>query len=146
MTYDSLLEEELGGFGWWQAVATTLLWTGSFYTGMAFLAYPFVFASPEEFHCAVLGCDGEDSAVKDDDSGGDGLTYGTCNVLPTTCTNSTFTKECHEWVYDTSVYQSTAVTQYDLVCSRYVPGSVYLLTLCQKHFQCAYSPQHSENI
>ncbi len=57
MAYDSLLEEELGGFGWWQAVVTTLLWTGSFYTGMAFLAYPFVLATLEELYCAVLGSD-----------------------------------------------------------------------------------------
>ncbi len=58
--------------------------------------------------------------MKEDNRAGDGLTNGTCNVFPTTCTNPAFTEECHEWVYNMSVYQTTAVTQYDLVCSRYV--------------------------
>ncbi len=61
MSYDSLLEDEVGGVGCgrWQARVTALLWAGAFYTGMAFLLYPFAFATPRRFRCAVPGCDAD---------------------------------------------------------------------------------------
>ncbi len=63
MNYDTLLQEEVGGFGRWQAMVVASLWAGSFYSGMAVLVYPLVFATPGEFRCAVPGCDGGHSSA-----------------------------------------------------------------------------------
>ncbi len=53
MTYESVLNE-IGGCGRWQRLSALLLWMGAFYTGMAFLIYPFAFATPERYRYGGL--------------------------------------------------------------------------------------------
>ncbi len=53
--YESLIAE-MGEFGRWQKLMTVLLWLPSAYTGMAFLAYPLAFATPN-FRCRVTECE-----------------------------------------------------------------------------------------
>ncbi|XP_066294743.1 solute carrier family 22 member 16-like [Branchiostoma lanceolatum] len=129
MEWDDLLREYLGEFGRFQKFTALLAILVGPTFGMSLVAMTFLAATPEH-HCRVLGnsssvghryqAEGYNFSVPLENIGG---TWKPSSCLMFKESNSTTTPgnestACtHGWEYDRTIYQSTIVTEYDLVCS-----------------------------
>lgn len=148
MKFDDILEH-VGEFGCYQKVMVLLLYMPCMFGAMQSLSYVFTSAVPK-YRCYVSGCDNATSSYCEDflnfttpyDNSGfsqcqlysswENDTFTTSNIYQSSSScpdyevNRNSTENCHKWKFDTSVYQSTAVTQWQLVCD-----SKYLVALSQ---------------
>ncbi|XP_071542838.1 organic cation transporter protein-like [Panulirus ornatus] len=149
---------QVGEFGRWQWRLFFITSISSFVVAFPTISTAFVAVTPEHW-CSVPGLQGLNTTYDlrnisipwEDDGVGHGK-YSSCryydrdwaalvasgaldgDTLPD-LPNNVSTKACHHWVYDHSIYQTTAVEEWDLVCqdkhlaslmqSTYMAGMVF---------------------
>ncbi|XP_035665062.1 organic cation transporter protein-like [Branchiostoma floridae] len=131
MEYEDVLREHLGEFGRYQKLAALLTVLIGPSVGATMFAQAFLAATPAH-HCrfyqndssAMYGHPSERLSSSVPMENVDGTwRYSSClmyNGSGETSTESNQTVTCsHGWEYDQSVYHSTVVTDYDLVCERH---------------------------
>lgn len=146
MKFDDILEH-VGEFGCYQKVMVLLLYLPCMFGAMQTMSYVFTSAVPK-YRCYVNGCDNSSSSYCEDFLNytipRDGSGYSQCKIYSSK-NDSVFTylwqsssscpdyevdynstEKCNKWKFDTSVYQSTTVSQWQLVC-----GDDYLVALSQ---------------
>ncbi|XP_078604963.1 organic cation transporter protein-like [Branchiostoma floridae x Branchiostoma japonicum] len=130
MEWDDLLKKHLGEFGRFQKFTSLLAILVGPTVGLTLVAMTFLAATPEH-HCRVTGnassvvdrymTEGYNLSIPLEKIGGT-WKYSSCLMykdLNRTSTSSNGTTSCtHGWEYDRTIYQSTIVTEYDLVCWR----------------------------
>ncbi|XP_041356318.1 organic cation transporter protein-like [Gigantopelta aegis] len=137
MNFDAVLRH-LGEFGTYQKRLCTLLWLPGITTGMRMVVSAFIQFIPEH-RCVIPGLNSDTYAIQSHDHArlinesipfkivGGRIEYDPCRVYirdPGSKNNDTWninhttlaTEACNKWVYDSSVFVSTAVSQYDMVC------------------------------
>ncbi|XP_078604007.1 organic cation transporter protein-like [Branchiostoma floridae x Branchiostoma japonicum] len=130
MEWDDLLKKHLGEFGRFQRFTSLLAILVGPTTGLTLVAMTFLAATPEH-HCRVFGntssvghrysTEGYNLSIPLENIGGT-WKYSSCLMYKNsngTATSRNETTACsHGWEYDRTIYQSTIVTEYDLVCWR----------------------------
>ncbi|XP_035684248.1 organic cation transporter protein-like [Branchiostoma floridae] len=130
MEWDDLLRKHLGEFGRFQKFTSLLAILVGPTTGLTLVAMTFLAATPEH-HCRVFGntssvghryrTEGHNLSIPLENIGGS-WKYSSClmyKISNRTATSRNETTACtHGWEYDRTIYQSTIVTEYDLVCWR----------------------------
>ncbi|XP_078605268.1 organic cation transporter protein-like [Branchiostoma floridae x Branchiostoma japonicum] len=131
MEYEDVLRQYLGEFGRYQKLAALLIVLVGPSVGATMFAQAFLAATPAH-HCrlyqndssAMYGHPSERLNLSVPMENVDGTwRYSSClmyNGTGGTSAGSNQTVRCHDgWEYDQSVYRSTVVTDYDLVCERH---------------------------
>ncbi|XP_069960305.1 organic cation transporter protein-like [Cherax quadricarinatus] len=132
------ISESVGHFGRYQKFVFGLGCIALFVPAMQVLSMTFV-ASPVKYRCVVPNCDDNSTHYEENFTEwaipeGDQCHVWTLNnniteqCQPDVFSNST--SSCSQWVYDTSVFSATTVTQFDLTCEkawlRPLGGSMYM--------------------
>ncbi|XP_053651819.2 organic cation transporter protein [Cherax quadricarinatus] len=132
------ISDAVGHFGRYQKYVFGLASIGLFITSMSAVSMTFL-ANPVKYRCVVPNCDDNSShyeeiftewAIPEGDQ---------CHVwtlkdnITDQCQPDVFsnsTTSCSQWVYDTSLFSATTVTQFDLTCDkawlRPFAGSMYM--------------------
>ncbi|XP_078685954.1 organic cation transporter protein-like isoform X1 [Branchiostoma floridae x Branchiostoma belcheri] len=128
MEYEDVLRQYLGEFGRYQKLAAVLIILVGPSVGATMFAQAFLAATPEH-HCRLYHNDS--SGMYGHPSGRlnvsvpmenvDGTwRFSSCLMYNGTDGTATGVTSCnHGWEYDQSIYHSTVVTDYDLVCGRH---------------------------
>eukprot|EP00058_Branchiostoma_floridae_P004161 XP_002589649.1 hypothetical protein BRAFLDRAFT_99256 [Branchiostoma floridae] len=130
MEWDDLLRKHLGEFGRFQKFTSLLAILVGPTVGLTYVAMTFLAATPEH-HYRVFGntssvghrysTEGHNLSIPLENIGGT-WKYSSCLMyknLNRTESSRNETIACtHGWEYDRTIYQSTIVTEYDLVCRR----------------------------
>ncbi|XP_035684246.1 organic cation transporter protein-like [Branchiostoma floridae] len=130
MEWDDVLNKYLGEFGRFQRFTSLLAILVGPTVGLTLVAMTFLAATPEH-HCRVFGntssvghrysTEGHNLSIPLENIGGT-WKYSSCLMyknLNRTESSRNETIACtHGWEYDRTIYQSTIVTEYDLVCRR----------------------------
>lgn len=134
LDYDDDVLSQVGEFGRWQKFLFLLMWIPSGASAMAVFIYEFIAFTPDH-RCRVPACDADHTNVYDQGflnfttpSHGEGI-WDKCEMYTTTsgyswgpdsCMPGLFTQDTTNcgsgYVYDSSVFDSTAAIDFEMVC------------------------------
>ncbi|XP_069955570.1 organic cation transporter protein-like [Cherax quadricarinatus] len=133
-----IINDSLGHFGKFQKYVFGISCLGYFIPAMSVISMTFT-DNPVKYRCAVPNCDDNSTnymeiftkwAIPEGDQC---LVWTIKNNITDQCQPDVFsnsTTSCSQWVYDTSLFSATTVTQYDLTCEkawlRPLAGSMYM--------------------
>ncbi|GAB6032561.1 hypothetical protein CHUAL_011453 [Chamberlinius hualienensis] len=142
MKFDDILDQ-IGECGTYQKVIVCLLYLPCMFCALQALSYVFISAVPR-YRCFVNGCDDESTGYYEDfvnlttpyevlnehqiysrcqlySSAGNGSLFNTAvsNIsCPSYVVDRNHTSDCSQWKFDGSMYESTLVTEWSLVCNK----------------------------
>lgn len=133
------INDSLGHFGKYQKYVFGLACIGSFIPAMVVVAMTFV-GNPVKYRCVVPNCDDNTTTYNETfvewaiPEGDQCHVRALINTASDDCESDVFsnsTISCSKWVYDTSMFSATTVTEFDLTCDRAwlgpLAGSVYMI-------------------
>ncbi|XP_069178058.1 organic cation transporter protein-like isoform X2 [Procambarus clarkii] len=133
------INESLGGFGRYQKLVFFLACWGSFMPAMVVVAMTFL-GNVLNYRCAVPTCDGNTTGFNESyvewaiPEGDQCHVRSLLNDTTDHCAEDAFsnsTVPCSEWVYDTSLFTSTTVSEFELTCDKAwlgpLAGSMYMV-------------------
>ncbi|XP_053651729.1 organic cation transporter protein [Cherax quadricarinatus] len=133
-----VISEALGHFGRYQKYVFGLGCLGLFIPAMPVVCMTFV-ANPVKHRCVVPNCDDNSTHYEENftewaiPEGDQCHVWTLKNNITDQCQPDVFsnsTSSCSQWVYDTSLFSATTVTQFDLTCEkawlRLLGGSMYM--------------------
>ncbi|XP_069951341.1 organic cation transporter protein isoform X2 [Cherax quadricarinatus] len=131
------ISDSVGHFGRYQKYVFGLGCIGLFIPAMSVICMTFV-SNPVKYRCVVPNCDNNSTHYKENftewaiPEGDQCHVWTLKNNITDQCQPEVFsnsTSSCSQWVYDTSLFSATTVTQFDLTCEkawlRPLGGSVY---------------------
>ncbi|KAK8719521.1 hypothetical protein OTU49_013983, partial [Cherax quadricarinatus] len=134
-----IMNDSLGHFGKYQKFVFGLSCLGYFIPAMAVVSMTFT-DNPVNYRCVVPNCDDKSSHYEENftewaiPEGDQCHVWTLKNNITDQCQPDVFTNSttsCSQWLYDTSLFSATTVTQFDLTCGkawlRPLGGSMFMI-------------------